>query len=97
MDLLWVGMRDDRVVEIQLVYGADYTGETSPDSLARELALIYGESKMSETGKFYWNDGERVLRVFYAQVPVLRGKRKVTEMRTSLQLMAADLVRRKGE
>ncbi|MBI5884277.1 MAG: hypothetical protein HZB91_14370 [Elusimicrobia bacterium] len=97
VDLLWVGMRNDRVVEIQLVYDADYTSETTPDSLARELALVYGEPKMSETGKFHWSDGERVLRVFYAQVPVLKGKRKVVEMRTSMQLLAADLVRRKGE
>jgi hypothetical protein len=73
VDLLWVGMRDDRVVEIQLVYDADYTSETPPDSLARELALIY------------------------AQVPALKGRRKVVEMRTSMQLLAADLVRRKGE
>lgn len=97
VDILWVGMRNDRVVEIQLVYGAEYTGGTPPDSLAKELALIYGEPKMSETGKFYWTDGERVLRVFYAQVPVLRGKRRVVEMRTSLQLLTADLVHRKGE
>ncbi|MBI4678599.1 MAG: hypothetical protein HY748_13560 [Elusimicrobia bacterium] len=97
VDIMWVGMRGDRVVEIQLIYGADYTSETTPESLAKELALVYGEPKMSETDKFYWTDGERVLRVFYAQVPVLRGKRKVAEMRTSLQLMTADLVRRKGE
>ncbi|MBI5625423.1 MAG: hypothetical protein HY924_16720 [Elusimicrobia bacterium] len=97
VDLLWVGMRGDRVVEIQLVYSAAYSSETTPDSLAQELALIYGEPKKSETGKFYWSDGERVLRVFYTDVPVLRGRRKVVEMRTTLQLLSADLLHRKGE
>lgn len=92
VDIMWVGLRHDRVVEIQLVYDADYSSETTVEGLANELSLIYGEAKLSGTGKFYWTDGARVLRVFNAQVPVLRDGERAVELRTSLQLMTADLV-----
>lgn len=85
VDVMWLGLKHDRLVELQLIYDARYTKEHSVNSLVRELSLVYGEPD-SENGRYWWTDGRTVLRVFYAEVPVRRGGEKGSELRTSLQV-----------
>ena len=89
-DTMWLGLKHRRLVEIQLVYTAAYTRTKSVDALANDLALTYGEPR-SGNGKFWWTDGKTVLRVFYAEVPVLKDGGTGVELRTSLQLLEAGL------
>ena len=86
LDTMWVGMKKDRVVEILLIYDAETTREKSVEVVADELALIYGEPKRTET-KFWWSDNDTVLRVYYTELPVLKGKEPGVELRTTLQIM----------
>lgn len=91
VDVMWLGMRKDRLVEIQLIYDAAYTREESVEQLAGELSLIYGEPHRSQ-GKFWWADGKTVLRAFYAEVPSPQNDdASAVELRTSLQVMDAGL------
>ncbi len=91
VDVMWLGMKRDRLVEIQLIYDAAYTREESVEQLAGELSLIYGEPRRSQ-GKFWWTDGETVLRAFYAEVPSpQKDDAGAVELRTSLQVMDAGL------
>lgn len=86
VDVMWLGMKRNRLVELQLIYDAGYTREKSVEQLAKEISLIYGEPR-SQDGKYWWTDGKTVIRVLYAEVPVNNddGTRGV-ELRTSLQL-----------
>ena len=98
IDTMYLGMkksalRAESLVEIQLVYTAKYSRSKSAEELAGDLALIYGEPHRSE-GKFWWSDGKTVLRVFYAEVPVLKGGGQGVELRTSLQIMEQNLFQR---
>ncbi len=93
-ETLWLGARGDRLVEIQVIYDEDYTRDNPPEALVKELSLVYGEPKRSGTGKFWWSDGEQVLRVHYIEVPVMVGRQKSVELRTCIQLMDAGLLRR---
>lgn len=86
VEQMWLGMKSDRLVELQLVYDSRSTRRRSVDQLVKDLSLIYGEPE-GEDGKYWWTDGKTVMRVFYAEVPVNNedGSRGV-ELRTSLQL-----------
>lgn len=86
IDVMWLGMKRGRLVELQFIYNARYTRNKSVEQLAKELSLIYGEPQ-NEGGKFWWADGKTVIRVLHAEVPVNNedGSRGV-ELRTSLQL-----------
>lgn len=96
VDVMWLGMKRNRLVELQLIYDASYTREKSVEQLAKELSLIYGEPR-SQDGKYWWADGKTVIRVFHARVPVNNedGTRGV-ELRTSLQLAEDFLFKRRG-
>ncbi|MBI3551095.1 MAG: hypothetical protein HY077_01140 [Elusimicrobia bacterium] len=89
-DTMWLGLKRGRLVEVQLIYTAAYTRTKSVDALASDLALTYGEPR-SNGGKFWWSDGKTVLRVFYAEVPVLKDGGAGVELRTSIQLLQAGL------
>lgn len=93
IDILWLGMKKGRLVEIQLVYEAEHTRKKSVEALAGDLALIYGEPKSAD-GKYWWSDGKTVIRVFTAEVPALIEGEKGVEFRTSLQLMEEGLFKR---
>lgn len=93
IETLWLGMKKGRLVEIQLVYGAKASRRKPVETLVVDLSLIYGEGHQSE-GKFWWSDSGTVLRVFYAEVPLLKGGERGFELRTSLQLMEAGLFKR---
>jgi hypothetical protein len=88
VDVMYLGMKRDRLVEIQIIYDAAYTRTKSVEALAGELSLIYGEPRHSQ-GKFWWSDNRTVLRVFDAEVP--SEKDGAVEFRTSIQVMDAGL------
>lgn len=93
VDVMWLGMKKDRLVEIQLLYSAKFSRGKSPEAWASDLALDYGEPKRNDT-KFWWTDGKSVLRVFYANVPVIKEGRESVELRTSIQVMEHGLFQR---
>jgi hypothetical protein len=90
VDTMWLGMRHGQLVEIQLIYTAAYSHSTPVAKLVDDLSLSYGTPSSNGT-KFWWKDGGVVLRVFNAEVPTLRDGGAVVELRTSLQLMQANL------
>ena len=95
IETLWLGFKKDRLVEIKIVYDALYTREKPQEELAGDLALIYGEPRRSGN-RIWWSDGATVLRALNEPVPVLTERgRKVVELRTCLQLMDEELLRRK--
>ena len=83
IDVLSLGFRKGRLVDVQLVYDAANTRASSVDQRAGEWALIYGEPQRSDDGAYYWDDGDTVLRVFAAETPVLDGRTPSVELRTS--------------
>ena len=70
--VLWLGLRRGRLVDIQIIYDARYSRRRPAERLAQDLALIYGEPHRSND-KFWWTDGRTVLRVFDAELPALAG------------------------
>lgn len=93
VETMWVGLKRDRLVEVQLLYDARFTRQKSAEQLAADLALIYGVPERSEN-KFWWTDGTTVLRVFNAEVPVLRDNESAKEFRTSIQILEKGLFER---
>lgn len=91
--VMWLGIRDGHLVEIQLLYDRAFTRKKATDSLAEEWALVYGEPRRSGD-KFWWSDKKTVLRVFDMQVPVMRGTTSVVEVRTAIQIMDAGIFHR---
>ena len=91
---MWLGMKKGRLVEIKLIYDARYTRKKGADKLAGDLALIYGKPKYTQ-GKYWWSDGKTVMRIFYEELPILRGADKIgVELRTTLQIMDQGLFKR---
>lgn len=88
VDVMWLGLKHHRLVELQLIYDAKFTRAKSVDALAQEMSLVYGEPQ-SDNGRYWWTDGKTMLRVFYAEVPTLKEGEKGVELRTSLQLADA--------
>lgn len=94
IETMWLGFKRGDLVEIQLIYDAEYTRQKSAEELAADWAVIYGAPKRTEDGRYIWNDGRTVLHIFAAEVPVLQDKRQVTELRTSIQLIERGLFER---
>lgn len=92
---LWLGFKNDRLVEAQIIFSEDYTRERTAEDLAADFALDYGEPKRSQS-RFWWDDGKTVLRVMQVEFPTLGpdGGRRI-ELRTSLQIMETGLFHRK--
>lgn len=97
VETMWLGFKSDRLVEVELIYDAQYTREKSLDELASDLALIYGEPKRGED-RFWWSDGKTVLRTLSVSVPALdREGQPSSELRTALQLFNAGLFHSRKE
>ena len=95
IETLWLGFKHGSLVEVQVIYTKEFTRDTSADALAGDWSSIYGEPRRTDDGRYYWGDGSTVLRVFYAEVPVLKDKgQQSVEFRTSIQLMDAGLFER---
>ena len=63
-----LGFRDGGLVEIEGVYDDDYSRRETYEQLARDYELLYGVPHQSQ-GRFWWDDGRTVLRVFPAELP----------------------------
>lgn len=83
--ILYLGFRKSRLVEIQVVYDAKFSGEKTYSQLAGDLALLYGEPTRSGD-RFWWSDSSTVMRVFPAELPVLKDGEKAVEWRTAIQI-----------
>jgi len=91
--VLWLGLRRGRLVDIQLIYDARFSHRRPAERLAQDLALVYGEPHRSND-KFWWTDGRTVLRVFDAELPARPGTERSVELRTSVQIIERDLFHR---
>lgn len=96
VDVMWLGMRRNRLVELQLIYDARATRRRSVDAVVREMSQRFGDPAC-EDGRCWWSDGKTVMRVFYAEVPANNedGTRGV-ELRTSIQLAEAWLFEKRS-
>ncbi len=88
-----LGFKRGRLVEIQVIYDAKRTREKPHEELAGDFALIYGEARR-ENDRFWWSDGKTVLRVFPAELPVLKDGARAVEWRTSIQILDEGLYKR---
>ncbi|MCX5797804.1 MAG: hypothetical protein NTY77_20125 [Elusimicrobia bacterium] len=84
--VLWLGLRRGRLVDIQLIYDARFSRRRPAERLAQDLALVYGEPHRSND-KFWWTDGRTVLRVFDAELPAQPGAQRSVALRTSVQIL----------
>lgn len=91
IEAMRLGLRRNRLVDIQLVYDAGYTRQKPVAALVDDLSLVYGQPHRNES-RFWWVDGKTVIRVFYEEVPARKDGQAV-ELRTSLQVMDAELFR----
>ncbi len=95
VQVLWLGFKAGRLVEIQLIYDLAFTRKKAVESLAEDLSLVYGEPRHSGD-KFWWADRKTVLRVFDARIPVSKGKIQAVELHTAIQILEAYLFRYAG-
>lgn len=93
VEILLLGLKRGRLVEIQLVYDARFSRKKSAEVLAERMSLIYGDPSRSND-KFWWADGRTVLRVFNAELPATEAGEEAVELRTSVQVMERALFRR---
>lgn len=85
-ELLFLGFKDSRLVEIQIVYHERFTRRRSAEEMAAQLALEYGPFRRNET-RFWWVDDRTVLRVIHYALPILKEGVEARAFRTSLQVM----------
>jgi len=90
---MMLGFKRGRLVDIQVIYNADRSGKITPEELARDLSLTYGECSRSGD-KFWWADDETVMRVFPVEVPTLKDGVRGVAWRTSIQILDKDLYKR---
>jgi hypothetical protein len=90
VEMLFVGFKKGRLVEIQLVYDEKKSRAQTAEKLAGEYALVYGEPRRSGD-RFWWADGKTVLRVFPAELPVVQDGEHAVAWRTAVQIFDAGL------
>jgi hypothetical protein len=94
VETLRLGLRRNRLVHVQLIYDLDTSRKKPVDELVVDYALAYGEPR--RTGRaFWWSDGDTILRVSEVAVPVLDAGREAAELRTSAELMSAEVYGRR--
>lgn len=86
IEVLSLGFKKGRLVDIQLIYDAANTQASSVDQRASEWAVIYGEPQREDSGAYVWSDGDTVLRVFSAENDVSETGTPRVELRTSEEL-----------
>lgn len=85
-----LGFKRGRLVDIQVIYNSKRSGEKTPEELARDLSLTYGEGERTRD-KFWWTDSRTVLRVFPVEAPTFKDGARGVEWRTSIQILDKDL------
>jgi hypothetical protein len=88
--VLHLGFKRGKLVEIQVVYDARRTRDKPHEELAGDLSLMYGEPQR-ENDRFWWSDGDTVLRVFPAEIPAFKEGERTVEWRTAMQILRQDL------
>jgi hypothetical protein len=82
---LYLGVKRERLVEIEAVYDQAESRRQPVEKLAGEYALIYGAPQRSDE-TFWWADGRTVLRVFPTQVPLPDQGPDAVAWRTTVQI-----------
>lgn len=93
MDVLYIGVKDGRLVEIQAVYSEKKSRDKSVDRLIGDYSLYYGVANRAGE-KYWWSDGETVLRIFSSELPVAKSGTKTVALRSTVQIFEAKLVDR---
>ena len=93
VEVLFLGLKKGRLVEIQAVYNEEKSRAKSVDKLAGDYALYYGEARRAGE-KFWWSDKKTVLRIFSAEIPVAKSAAKAVVLRTAVQIFDARIVSR---
>lgn len=92
-EVLLLGFKRGKLVDIQVVYDAKRSREKTYEALARDLSPTYGEPDRFGA-KFWWVDARTVLRVFPVEVPALKEGVPSVEWRTSIHVIEKDLYKR---
>jgi hypothetical protein len=87
---LYLGFKRDRLVEIEVVYDEKKSHAQTVEKVAGQYSLVYGEPKRSDD-RFWWSDGRTVLRVFPAEIPILKDGEHAVEWRTAVQVFEQGL------
>jgi len=85
VETLYLGFKRGRLVEIEVVYDEKRSRDQTVEKVAGEYALVYGEAKRSDE-RFWWSDGRTVLRVFPAEIPVVKDGAHAVSWRTAVQI-----------
>jgi hypothetical protein len=84
-EILFVGFKKGRLVEIQVVYDKKKSADWTVNKLAGEYALVYGEPRRAGD-RFWWTDGKTVMRVFNFTVPLAQDGKNAVAWRTAVQV-----------
>ena len=90
---IWLGMRRGSLVDLHVIYDDETTRDRPYNQLAVDVSLEYGEPRRTED-RFWWADGNTVLRVFPAKVPIIKDGTTQTVWRTSIQVLERGLFKR---
>jgi hypothetical protein len=85
METLYLGFKRAKLVEIEVVYNQKQSRSHTVEKVAGEYELVYGEAKRTDD-RFYWSDGKTVLRVFPAEIPIVKDGEHAVEWRTAVQI-----------
>ena len=85
VETLYLGFKKGRLVEIEVVYNQKQSRSHTVEKVAGEYELVYGEAKRTDD-RFYWSDGKTVLRVFPAEIPIVKDGEHAVEWRTAVQI-----------
>lgn len=85
VETLFLGFKKGSLVEIEVVYDEKQSRSQTVEKVAGEYALVYGEAKRTDD-RFYWSDGKTVLRVFPAEIPILKDGEHAFSWRTAVQI-----------
>jgi hypothetical protein len=91
-DMLYLGFKGRKLVEIELVYDEERSRVQTVEKTVGEYALIYGAEKRTADDRFWWSDGKTVLRVFNAELPVAGDGAHSVALRTAMQIFDRGLL-----
>ena len=93
VETLYLGFKKGRVAEIEIVYDERQSRVETVEKVAGAYALDYGLGKKTED-RFWWSDGRTVLRVFPAEIPVVKDGAHAVAWRTAVQIFDRGLAGR---
>jgi hypothetical protein len=96
VETLYLGVKKGKLVEIEVVYSEKESRTLTVEKVAGDYALVYGEAKRSDD-RFYWSDGKTVLRVFPAEIPIVKDGAHAVAWRTAVQVFDHGLAGRASQ